>query len=68
MTDSAIPVRVAVRARPLSEKEETAGCQDCVMLVPGRPQILIKNSDKAFTFDYAFGQVFEFHFLLNLLN
>lgn len=68
MTDSAIPVRVAVRARPLSEKEETAGCQDCVMLVPGRPQILIKNSDKAFTFDYAFAQVFEFHFLLNLLN
>ena len=57
MADSAIPVRVAIRIRPLSEKEETAGCQDILGLVPNRPQVTIKNSDKAFTYDYAYGQV-----------
>ena len=67
MAETVIPVRVAVRARPLSQKEETAGCQDCVMLVPGRPQILIKNSDKAFTFDYAFGQVIDMQFLFKFI-
>ena len=57
MGDSVIPVKVATRIRPLSQMETDNGCLDLVDIVPGRPQIVIRSLDKAFTFDYAFGQV-----------
>ena len=62
MGDQVIPVKVASRIRPLSEMELGNGCQDVISVVPGRPQIVFKNSDKAFTYDYAFGQVIMFTF------
>lgn len=52
-----IPVKVATRIRPLSQMETDNGCLDVVDVVPGRPQVVIRTIDKAFTFDYAFGQV-----------
>ncbi|XP_048775989.2 chromosome-associated kinesin KIF4-like isoform X2 [Ostrea edulis] len=48
-----IPVRVAVRARPLISKEANEGCQICVSVTPGEPQIIL-GKDKAFTYDYVF--------------
>lgn len=49
-----IPVRVAVRARPLILREISEGCQQCLQFVPGEPQVIL-GRDKAFTYDYAFG-------------
>ena len=54
MGDQVIPVKVASRIRPLSEMELGNGCQDVISVVPGRPQIVFKNSDKAFTYDYVY--------------
>ena len=51
--DKVIPVRVGLRIRPLNPKELGEGCQQCINIVPGRPQIVIGN-DKAFTYDYVF--------------
>ncbi|XP_061164849.1 chromosome-associated kinesin KIF4-like [Saccostrea echinata] len=48
-----IPVRVAVRARPLIQKETNEGCQVCVGFTPDEPQIIL-GKDKAFTYDYVF--------------
>jgi len=56
MEDRVIPVKVAVRARPLVEKEINEGCQQCVTFVPGEPQIII-GKDKAFTFDFVYSSV-----------
>ncbi|XP_003703069.1 kinesin-like protein 3A isoform X1 [Megachile rotundata] len=47
-------VRVAVRIRPLVKTEVERGCQICLNVVPGEPQIVIQNTDKAFTFNYVF--------------
>lgn len=47
-------VRVAVRVRPLIRTEIERGCQTCLEVVPGEPQIVIRNTDKAFTFNYVF--------------
>lgn len=49
-----LPVRVAVRCRPLVMKEISEGCQQCVEFVPGEPQVIL-GKDKAFTYDFAFG-------------
>jgi len=49
-----IPVRVAVRIRPLSGKERQDGCEVALRVVEGRQQIALLNCDKAFTFDFAF--------------
>ncbi|KAK7067055.1 Chromosome-associated kinesin kif4a [Halocaridina rubra] len=49
-----IPVRVAVRIRPLVPRETQEGCQECIDVTEGEPQIVINGSDKAFTYDYAF--------------
>lgn len=35
----AIPVRVALRCRPLVPKEIEEGCQMCLSFVPGEPQV-----------------------------
>ena len=52
----AIPVRVAVRIRPLVPKEITEGSQNFIDLVPNHPQVIIKgSSSEAYTYDYVFG-------------
>ncbi|XP_040598555.1 chromosome-associated kinesin KIF4A-like [Mesocricetus auratus] len=48
-----IPVRVALRCRPLVPKEIGEGCQMCLSFVPGKPQVVI-GTDKSFTYDYVF--------------
>ncbi|XP_077984667.1 chromosome-associated kinesin KIF4-like [Glandiceps talaboti] len=52
-TDSDLPVRVALRARPLITKELTEGCQLCLTFVSNEPQVIL-GKDKAFTYDYVF--------------
>ncbi|XP_034461915.1 kinesin family member 4 [Hippoglossus hippoglossus] len=48
-----IPVRVALRCRPLVPKEINEGCQCCLTYVPDEPQIIV-GTEKAFTYDYVF--------------
>lgn len=58
MGDKVIPVRVALRIRPLVAKEIAEGSQSFISKVPGQPQISIKGSvgsDEAYTYDFAFG-------------
>lgn len=47
-------VCVALRIRPLVESEIEKGCQMCLNVVPGEPQVRICNTDKAFTYNYVF--------------
>ncbi|KAG7321201.1 hypothetical protein KOW79_015616 [Hemibagrus wyckioides] len=56
--DKVIPVRVALRCRPLVAKELNEGCQSCLTFVPGEPQVVVGN-DKAFTYDYVFDPTTE---------
>ncbi|XP_005097334.1 chromosome-associated kinesin KIF4A isoform X2 [Aplysia californica] len=49
-----IPVMVALRCRPLIEKELKEGCQPCLHTVPGEPQVVL-GKDRAFTYDFSFG-------------
>uniref|UniRef100_A0A669PPA5 Kinesin family member 4A n=1 Tax=Phasianus colchicus TaxID=9054 RepID=A0A669PPA5_PHACC len=51
--EKGIPVRVALRCRPLVPKETSEGCQMCLSFVPGEPQVIV-GSNKAFTYDYVF--------------
>ena len=44
----------ALRIRPLSSKEIGDGCDTAITQVPGRAQVQVTNSEKAFTYDYAF--------------
>ncbi|KAK7485932.1 hypothetical protein BaRGS_00022798 [Batillaria attramentaria] len=53
MSGKVIPVRVALRARPLIPKEENEGCQTCLWFNPNEPQLVL-GKDKAFTYDYVF--------------
>jgi len=53
MEGKVIPVKVAVRSRPMVEKEVNEGCQSNMMFVPDEPQLVI-GKDKAFTFDYVY--------------
>lgn len=48
-----IPVRVALRCRPLVPKEISEGCQMCLSFVPGEPQVVV-GADKSFTYDFVF--------------
>ncbi|XP_040272964.1 kinesin-like protein KIF27 [Bufo bufo] len=50
-----IPVKVAVRIRPLSSKEILHNHQVCVRPVPNTQQIII-GKDRVFTFDHVFGK------------
>ncbi|KAK7099081.1 hypothetical protein V1264_003272 [Littorina saxatilis] len=45
-------VKVAVRIRPLLQKEKLGGEQSCVRLVPNSTQVVV-GKDRAFTFDFA---------------
>ncbi|XP_070839122.1 kinesin family member 4 [Chaetodon trifascialis] len=56
--DKVIPVRVALRCRPLVPKEISEGCQCCLTFVPGEPQVII-GTEKAFTYDYVFDPTAE---------
>ena len=49
-----IPVRVALRCRPLINRETAEGCQVCLEFVKGEPQVIL-GADRAFTYDYVFG-------------
>ncbi|KAI9478242.1 MAG: hypothetical protein EXX96DRAFT_650588 [Benjaminiella poitrasii] len=51
MTSTA--VRVGLRVRPLTQKEELSNCTECISFIPNEPQILI-GTDKSFTYDYVF--------------
>ncbi|KAJ0004319.1 hypothetical protein NQD34_010533 [Periophthalmus magnuspinnatus] len=53
-----IPVRVALRSRPLVPKEINEGCQCCLTFVPGEPQVIV-GTEKAFTYDYVFDPTVE---------
>lgn len=55
MTDKVIPVKVALRIRPLVAKERTDGCAECLKTVKNEPQVVI-GKDKCFTYDYSFSQ------------
>ncbi|XP_048360638.1 kinesin-like protein KIF27 isoform X3 [Sphaerodactylus townsendi] len=50
-----IPVKVAVRIRPLLSKEVLHNHQVCVRLIPDTQQIII-GKDRVFTFDFVFGK------------
>ncbi|XP_013419740.1 chromosome-associated kinesin KIF4A [Lingula anatina] len=50
--DKVIPVKVALRARPLIPRETSEGCQQCLEFIPGEPQVVIGT--KSFTYDFAF--------------
>ncbi len=47
-------LQVALRIRPISTKESREGCQTALELIPNEPQVMIANSNKCFTYDYAF--------------
>ncbi|KAM6991341.1 chromosome-associated kinesin KIF4-like [Passerculus sandwichensis] len=51
--EKGIPMRVALRCRPLVPKETSEGCRTCLSFVPGDPQVVMGN-DKVFTYDYVF--------------
>ncbi|KAJ8303169.1 hypothetical protein KUTeg_019565 [Tegillarca granosa] len=51
--EKVIPVRVALRCRPLIPKEVNEGCQQCLTFTPNEPQVIL-GKDKAFTYDYVF--------------
>ncbi|KAI8093344.1 uncharacterized protein BX664DRAFT_357800 [Halteromyces radiatus] len=50
---SATAVRVALRVRPLTQKEQYSSCTECITFIPNQPQILI-GKDHSFTYDYIF--------------
>uniref|UniRef100_UPI00358F8609 chromosome-associated kinesin KIF4-like n=1 Tax=Myxine glutinosa TaxID=7769 RepID=UPI00358F8609 len=58
MEEQVIPVRVAIRCRPLVPRELAEGCKTCISFVPGEPQIIV-GTEKAFTFDYTFDPATE---------
>ncbi|CAH0594100.1 unnamed protein product [Chrysodeixis includens] len=47
-------VQVALRIRPLMQLETDRGCDECIDVVVGQPQVQIK--DLAFTYNYVFPQ------------
>ncbi|KAG2234587.1 hypothetical protein BDF21DRAFT_375356 [Thamnidium elegans] len=51
MTSTA--VRVGLRVRPLTQKEQLLNCTECISFIPNEPQILV-GTDKSFTYDYVF--------------
>ncbi|XP_053160014.1 kinesin-like protein KIF27 isoform X2 [Hemicordylus capensis] len=50
-----IPVKVAVRIRPLLSKEVLHNHQVCMRLIPNTQQV-ITGKDRVFTFDFVFGK------------
>ncbi|CAH2315591.1 chromosome-associated kinesin KIF4A [Pelobates cultripes] len=56
--DEGIPVRVALRCRPLVSKEINEGCKTCLTFIPGEPQLIV-GTEKSFTYDYVFDPTTE---------
>ncbi|KAI9264808.1 hypothetical protein BY458DRAFT_223046 [Sporodiniella umbellata] len=56
MTSTA--VRVGLRVRPLTQKEQLSNCTECISFIPNEPQILV-GTDKSFTYDYVFSNEAE---------
>ncbi|KAG8448188.1 hypothetical protein GDO86_015325 [Hymenochirus boettgeri] len=56
--DEGIPVRVALRCRPLVPKEINEGCKTCLTFVQGEPQVIV-GKEKSFTYDYVFDPATE---------
>ncbi|XP_013171053.1 PREDICTED: chromosome-associated kinesin KIF4-like isoform X1 [Papilio xuthus] len=52
--DTIDTVQVALRIRPLMQQEIERGCDECIDVVAGEPQVQIK--DLAFTYNYVFPQ------------
>ncbi|CAH3031197.1 unnamed protein product [Pocillopora meandrina] len=48
-----VPVKVAVRVRPLVGKEKVHNVPQCVRFIPEKPQLIL-GKDRGFTFDYVF--------------
>lgn len=55
MSDKAIPVKVALRIRPLNQREKNDACSECLRTISNEPQVIL-GKDKPFTYDYVFGQ------------
>ena len=53
MSDKVIPVKVALRIRPLVSREKADACTVCLRTVGGEPQVIL-GKDKAFTYDSVF--------------
>ena len=51
--DKVIPVKVALRCRPLVPKEVSEGCDQCLQFIKGAQQVILGNN-KAFTYDFVF--------------
>lgn len=52
--DGGSSVRVAVRARPLIDKELVENCRECVSYSQDGKQVVV-GKDRRFTFDHVFG-------------
>jgi hypothetical protein len=50
---SGVPIRAAVRARPLNPTEAATGCQTCI--VPDDNTVHLQGTDGPYKFDYVFG-------------
>ncbi|XP_020621415.1 kinesin-like protein KIF27 [Orbicella faveolata] len=48
-----VPVKVAVRVRPLVGQEKVHNVPQCVHFIPDKPQLIL-GKDRGFTFDYVF--------------
>lgn len=48
-----VPVKVAVRVRPLVGQEKVHNVPQCVHFIPDKPQLVL-GKDRGFTFDYVF--------------
>ncbi|KAF7725370.1 Kinesin-like protein kif21b [Apophysomyces ossiformis] len=59
---SSTAVRVALRVRPLTQKEQLSNCTECISFIPQQPQIII-GKDHSFTYDYVFDTQTPQHFL-----
>ncbi|KAL8252089.1 hypothetical protein R6Q59_035782 [Mikania micrantha] len=46
-------VKVSVHIRPLIGDEKLQGCEDCVVVIPGKPQVQLGTH--SFTFDHVYG-------------
>lgn len=55
MEKSESAVEVALRVRPLINIEITRGCREVVEVIEDLQQVRIRDSDKAFTYNYVFG-------------
>nr|PNR57756.1 hypothetical protein PHYPA_004750 [Physcomitrium patens] len=56
LDDGCSSVRVAVRARPLIEKEIVEKCKECVSYSQDGKQVVL-GKDRRFTFDHVFGPI-----------